>query len=322
MNAGGLAFRDSGLNRAAHARGGADQSELLQHPQAHVFLFWRGKPLVSGSDDGDKHLANVGVAHAMVPHIVDGPVFLGISETGAPYFAADVSPWEPDVVPQDMNAFHDPSEQSHPDLPSGFRFVELRSIMGQLSLRDAELAATGRGLLEWHRSHGFCANCGDKSKFANAGWERDCPACGRKHFPRIDPVVIMLITHGNSVLVGRSHGWPEGMYSLLAGFIEPGEMIEAAVRREVFEESGVQVGDVHVITSQPWPFPASLMIGCTGAAVSTKINIDPNEIEDARWISKEDMMDIQNGQHPTIKPARGGAIAHALINNWLTDTLN
>ena len=154
-----------------------------------------------------------------------------------------------------------------------------------------------------------------------AGWQRDCPACGAHHFPRTDPVVIMLITHGNSVLLGRSPGWPEGMYSCLAGFVEPGETIEAAVRREVFEESGVRVGAVNYVASQPWPFPASLMFGCQGIALGTELNIDRDEIEDARWVPREELADAFAGQHPDILPARKGAIARFLLEHWLADRL-
>jgi len=131
----------------------------------------------------------------------------------------------------------------------------------------------------------------------------------------------MLITHGNSVLMGRSPGWPQGMYSLLAGFVEPGETLEAAVRREVFEEAGVEVGAVNYLSSQPWPFPASLMFGCQGVATSQQINIDPVEIEDAMWVTREEMMEVFAGNHATILPARKGAIAHFLLENWLADTL-
>jgi NAD+ diphosphatase len=156
---------------------------------------------------------------------------------------------------------------------------------------------------------------------AMAGWQRNCPACNRSHFPRTDPVVIMLIMNGNKVLMGRSHAWPEGMYSLLAGFVEPGETLEAAVRREVFEESGIRVGQVRYLASQPWPFPASLMFGCAGEALNEDIVIDPKEIEDALWVSREEMLDVFEGVHPEIKPARKGAIAHFLLENWLADHL-
>jgi len=130
-----------------------------------------------------------------------------------------------------------------------------------------------------------------------------------------------LITLGNSVLMGRSPGWPDGMYSLLAGFIEPGETMEAAVRREVWEEAGVQVGAVSYLASQPWPFPASLMFGCAGEAITEAIKIDPAEIEDAMWVTREEMATVFAGQHPKINPARKGAIAHFLLENWLSDRL-
>lgn len=132
----------------------------------------------------------------------------------------------------------------------------------------------------------------------------------------------MLITHGNSVLVGRGVGWPDDMYSLLAGFLEPGETIEAATRREVFEESGVRVGPVGYLASQPWPYPSSLMVGTWGRATTTDITLDPNELADARWITREDMLDVFAGRNPDIKPARKGAIAQFLLENWLADRLD
>jgi NAD+ diphosphatase len=154
-----------------------------------------------------------------------------------------------------------------------------------------------------------------------SGWQRDCRSCGGKHFPRTDPVVIMLITHGNKVLMGRSPGWPEGMYSLLAGFVEPGETLENAVRRETMEEAGIPIGRVGYLSSQPWPFPASLMFGCEGEALDDKITIDPEEMDDVIWVSREDMLDVFAGTHPVLKPARKGAIAHFLLKNWLADLL-
>lgn len=154
-----------------------------------------------------------------------------------------------------------------------------------------------------------------------SGWQRDCGTCDGKHFPRTDPVVIMLITRGNSVLMGRSPYWPEGMYSLLAGFVEPGETLEAAVRREVFEEAGIKVGQVDYLASQPWPFPNSLMFGCHGEALNDEITIDPVEIEDAIWVSREEMMLTFAGENPKMLPARKGAIAHFILEHWLSDRL-
>ena len=317
-----VTFGGSALNRAAELRGPEAQAALQAHPSAKTTLFWRGKPLVQDQADDALGLAWVDLDHPALGRAADSLVFLGLNEEKEPLFLADISIWKPEELPETLNAFLDPSQQVHPALTNGEYFAELRAIMTQLSARDAELAATGRGLLEWHRTHGYCATCGAPSNMAMAGWQRNCPACSRSHFPRTDPVVIMLITHGNKVLMGRSHAWPEGMYSLLAGFVEPGETLEAAVRREVFEESGIRVGQVRYLASQPWPFPASLMFGCAGEALNEDIVIDPKEIEDALWVSREEMLDVFEGVHPEIKPARKGAIAHFLLENWLADHLD
>jgi len=260
--------------------------------------------------------------HPALAEARGAPFFLGLETAGA-CFATDLSAWEPEAFDKAaLEGFFDPSEQQHPDRGAGQVFCELRGVMTRLDARDAELAATARALMLWHRSHRFCARCGAESAVSMAGWQRDCASCGASHFPRTDPVVIMLITHGNSVLMGRSPGWPEGMYSLLAGFVEPGETLEAAVRREVFEEAGVRVGAVGYLASQPWAFPASLMFGCRGEALGREIEIDPKEIEDAIWVSREEMMAAFAGDHPVLKPARKGAIAHFLLRNWLADRLD
>ena len=316
-----VTFGGSALNRAAELRNPEAQVALLAQNNGKTTIFWRGKPLVCVQPGGDLGLAWVDLDHLALGRARESLVFLALDNEAVPLFLADISIWEPEELPETLNAFLDPSEQFHPKLTDGQYFAELRRVMTQLSERDAELAAMARGVLEWHRTHGFCATCGGLTKIAMAGWQRNCPACSCSHFPRTDPVVIMLITHGNRVLMGRSHVWPEGMYSLLAGFVEPGETLEGAVRREVFEESGIRVGAVDYLASQPWPFPASLMFGCAGAALNTDITIDPKEIEDALWVSREEMLDIFEGVHPKIKPAREGAIAHFLLENWLSDRL-
>ncbi|MEM0948833.1 MAG: NAD(+) diphosphatase [Pseudomonadota bacterium] len=313
-----VTFGGSGLDRAAQLRG--DRAALERLLGAHgtgVLPLWRGKPLLDGPDRAPGWLDP---KHPVVA--LGGPlVFLGLDD-GIARFATDVSSWAPDGVSETVGAFFDPSEQSHPDLPDGYVFAELRAIMAALAPRSAELLATARAILSWHQTHQFCAMCGAPSEMAQAGWQRDCPSCGAHHFPRTDPVVIMLVTHGNDVLVGRSNGWPEGMYSLLAGFVEPGETIEAAVRRETVEESGVRVGQVDYLASQPWPFPSSLMFGCHGHALSREISIDPKEIEDARWMSRETMADVVAGRSSEIHAARSGSIARFLIERWLADKLN
>lgn len=320
-----VTFGGSGLDRAAHMRGDADQmAQARAHPRAACLLFWRGKPLVQG--EALDQLGLIPMTHGLVENgpggQVEQPIFLGLPD-GAPVFALDISDWTAEGLDlSDVGAFLDRSEQQHPDLPQGHVFAELRRIMTRLSARDAELAAAAKAVISWHETHRFCARCGAASDLVQAGWQRSCPSCGGQHFPRTDPVVIMLITYGDSVLMGRSPGWPEGMYSLLAGFVEPGETLEAAVRREVMEEAGVPVGAVSYLSSQPWPFPASLMFGCAGEALAREITIDPVEIEDAIWVTKSEMMQAFAGEHPTILPARKGAIAHFLLQNWLADTLD
>ena len=316
-----VTFGGSGLDRAAALRADpARIAALLADPATRVVPFWRGRPLIAGIDRD--RLGWVSPGHAVLEQALPGPVFLGQDEACA-WFAADVSAWTPEGAEAAVTAgFGDPAEYSHPDLPEDHRFAELRGVMTRLDPRNAELAATAKAILGWHETHGFCARCGAPSVIVNAGWQRTCPACNAQHFPRTDPVVIMLVTSGNSVLIGRSPGWPPGMYSLLAGFVEPGETLEAAVRREVFEETGVRVGAVGYLASQPWPFPASLMLGCHGHAESRDITIDPAEIEDALWLTREEMLSVMAGEHPVVRPSRKGAIAHFLISNWLADRLD
>jgi len=309
-----VTFGGSGLDRAAQLR--VQAVDIVKQQDSRAILLWRGKPMLK-----DGALVRVPFDHPVIKDA--GPDFIFLGQDTNPIFAADLSAWTPqDLDVEALNSFADASEQHHPAMPEGAVFVELRTVMSKLAPLDAELAATARAIFGWHRSHRFCAVCGQESAFAMGGWQRDCGACGGHHFPRTDPVVIMLITHGNSVLMGRSPGWPEGMYSLLAGFVEPGETMEAAVRREVLEESGIHVGEVKYLASQPWPFPSSLMFGCYGVATSTDITIDPAEIEDARWVTREDIARAFAGQHPEILPARKGAIAHFLLENWLADRLD
>jgi NAD+ diphosphatase len=312
-----VTFGGSGLDRAAQLRG--DPAALSERLEAGLILpVWRGKPLMAG-----KELSRAGWVPAGHPVLAHGnaPLFLGLDGDMA-CFAQDISHWAPEAGAEAVQGgFFDPSEQRHPALPDDHAFVELRGVMTRLSPRDAELAATAKALVQWHASHGFCASCGARSDPAMGGWQRNCPACGAHHFPRTDPVVIMLVTRGNAVLMGRSPGWPEGMYSLLAGFVEPGETLEAAVRREVFEEAGVRLGCVEYLASQPWPFPASLMFGCRAEALTEEIVIDPAEIEAARWVSREEMLVVMAGGHPEMRAPRGGAIAGFLVEAWLADRL-
>ena len=314
-----VTFGGSGLDRAAELRGEDDTLEVARRsPTSECLLLWRGFLLMAS----DSALARLPMDHPVLQGREKTPVFLGREDHGM-IFAQDISEWSPPEAVEDMGPGRPQRAPlpSHPEVEDAFYFGDLRGVMGHLNRRDAELAATARALYSWHATHGFCSKCGQPSQMSMAGWQRSCERCGAQHFPRTDPVVIMLITHGNDVLVGRSPGWPEGMWSLLAGFVEPGETIEAAVRREVLEESSVPVGRVEYLSSQPWAFPNSLMFGCWGEATGRDIKIDPKELEGAMWVSREEMVDVLAGTHPQIRPMRQGAIAEFLVRNWVADTL-
>ncbi|CAA9417621.1 MAG: NADH pyrophosphatase, decaps 5'-NAD modified RNA [uncultured Rubellimicrobium sp.] len=295
-----VTFGGSGLDRAAELRGDpAALAALRGREGARIVLLRRGELLVEGGEEAPR-LARLGLSDPLAEG--GEAVFLGREGDGEGVWAMEV-----------------PGEAVAGE---GRRWGELRSVMAGLSPRDAELAAMAKAVGGWHESHGFCAGCGARSVISQGGWRRDCPACGRQHFPRTDPVVIMLVTRGNRVLLGRSPGWPEGMFSLLAGFIDPGETVEAAVRREVWEEAGVRVGRVGYLASQPWPFPASLMLGCRGEALSEEIVVDPKELEAALWVGRERLLRIFMGQDPEIRAPRHGAIAAFLLRAWLADRLD
>jgi NAD+ diphosphatase len=197
--------------------------------------------------------------------------------------------------------------------------LDLRSIamQGLVPPEQLQPIATAKALLTWHARHRFCANCGTATNLTEAGWRRDCPSCEAQHFPRTDPCVIMLAIDGERCLLGRSARFPPGMWSCLAGFVEPGESFEEAVRRETREETGVIVSRVTYYASQPWAFPMSIMVGCFAEATGTTLAIDRNEIEDARWMPREEAASMLLRKHPdgltTPPPA---AIAHHLIRAY------
>ena len=224
----------------------------------------------------------------------DGVVHLGLMEDGTQLLA----------------------EAAEETLGKEHRLVDLRSLAMQGLLDSHELAvlAQARSLLFWHERHGFCANCGSKTELREGGYRRDCPSCKAQHFPRTDPVVIIAVKGPQGVLLGRGHHFLPGVYSALAGFMEPGESIEEAARREVFEETGILTEDIAYHSSQPWPFPSSLMIGLIGRAAGGTLDIDTAELEDARWFAKEELEAMIAGTHGEgLKVPRPAAIAHHLI---------
>ncbi|MDG2533353.1 NAD(+) diphosphatase [Sphingomonas sp. HITSZ_GF] len=202
-------------------------------------------------------------------------------------------------------------------VPTG-RSPAMFAMLDRFAAPDAANYAAARSLVFWHGRHRFCANCGAPTRVAHAGWSRHCPNCGAEHFPRVEPVVIMLAERGDQVLLGRQPSWPQGRYSALAGFLEIGESIEEAVRRETCEESGIRIGAVRYVASQPWPFPSSLMVACIGEALNDDIRIDANELEDARWFTREEVQQAlaRDPAAPFLGPPRY-AIAHSLLTVWV-----
>jgi NAD+ diphosphatase len=200
----------------------------------------------------------------------------------------------------------------------------LWQVMSDMPMGDLAIYGTARSLAGWHARHRFCAVCGHATLLAKAGWQRSCTndACGAEHFPRTDPVVIMLVEHDGRLLLGRQPRFPPKRYSALAGFLEPGESLEEAVAREVFEEAGVRVGGVSYVASQPWPFPSSLMIGCHAMATTSELTIDGNELEDARWFTRCEVIEsMAAGERGEVGEAFGApphhAVAWHLVDWWL-----
>jgi len=233
----------------------------------------------------------------------DPPVFLGLMN-GIPHFAVDVS------------ALTEPLQEL--GLEETWSFVEARSAASQLTPEDVGILAQGKAQVDWHRRHRFCGLCGGATQPARGGQVRKCIQCNSEHFPRTDPVAIMVVTDGERALLGQSRGRlaRSGRYSALAGFIDQAECIEEAVRREVKEEAGITVGEVRYHSSQPWPFPYSLMIGCHGKAVTTDIAKDDEEMTDVRWFTREEVLSSLAGRNPNLRLPDPVAIAHHLITAW------
>ena len=234
-------------------------------------------------------------------------LFLGLDQqSGAPHFAIAISEEKARGLPGAAEILR----------PS----VDLRSLamQGTITPEEQSLAGQARALAQWHENQKHCGKCGSPAKAADGGWRRKCSGCGLDWFPRTDPVVIMLVTDGERCILAHEHRYQNNMYSTLAGFLEPGEDIEHAVRREVFEETNIKVGRVAYHSSQPWPFPHSLMMGCIAYAESSDITIDPNEIKAARWFSREEALSMLEKRHPEglTAPARH-AIAHELVRSFV-----
>jgi NAD+ diphosphatase len=301
-----IPFAGNPLNRASEKRTDAHWIESRRHdPSSLILPLWRLEPfLLEPKKSGapiELGLLRPGVADSLAG--AEAPcIFLGLDGDNA-VFALDVS---------DAG---DPANGG-PLAGLGY-FREARAAAQMASLRDAAIIAQAKALIDWHQRHGFCPRCGARTKLMDAGYRRLCGKCNAEHFPRVDPVVIMLATHGEACLVGRGKQFPPGMFSSLAGFVEPGETIEEAVRRELMEEASVKVSEVTYYATQPWPFPSSLMIGCFAKAESRDAKADDNEIAEVRWIERSVARELIGGkQLAGVRLPPPIAIAHHLIKTW------
>ncbi|MGQ4807635.1 NADH pyrophosphatase [Candidatus Entotheonellaceae bacterium PAL068K] len=281
-----------------------DQQWLDQqatNPRSRFLPLWQLNVLLH--DESETQLGWLSPAAIERLAINPPPIFLGRLADVA-HFALDVS------------QLGDP--QHDLNLDETWRFEEARTAATQLSLAEAGILAQSRAQLDWHRRHQFCSVCGQRTAQGRGGHVRQCMACQAEHFPRTDPVAIMVVSDGDRCLLGQSRGRlsQTGMYSALAGFMDQGESIEEAVRREVKEEAGIEVGAVRYHSSQPWPFPSSLMIGCHATALSTDIHKDTEEMTDVRWFCRDQILLALKGKNPHLRVPAPLAIAHHLIKAW------
>jgi NAD+ diphosphatase len=284
------------LNRAAHRREDAAWILAAQaDAAARYVVFWQGEALITGMAERAPRAQLVAR-----PAVETSAVFLGLQD-GAPVFAVDFSA----------------AENPYEAIDAGdAEFTDMRAITGALQADDATILATARAMLHWQAQTRFCSVCGGRNAPQKAGYVMECSACHTEHFPRTDPAVIMLVAKADRLLLGQSHKFPKerNFYSTLAGFVEPGESLEDAVRREVFEEVGVQVGEVHYHSSQPWPFPASLMLGFYAEALTEEIVLDTVEMRDAGWFTRE-QINQRNSLGFDLPPQ--DSIARRLIDDWM-----
>ena len=298
-----IPFAGNPLNRASEKRLEANWIESRLHdPTSLIFPMWRLEPFLLGPENSapprQLGLLRPGLTEVLAAE--GAPcIFLGLDGERA-VFALDIS------------AADNPAKEG-PLAGLGF-FRDARAAGQMVSIKEAAIIAQAKALIDWHQRHGFCPKCGAPTRPMDAGYRRLCDKCNSEHFPRVDPVVIMLAIDGDACLVGRGKLFPQGMFSALAGFIEPGETIEEAVRRELMEEAAVKVGEVSYWATQPWPFPSSLMIGCFAKATSREVKVDQSELAEVRWIERKVARELIEGKRVDgIMVPPPIAIAHHLI---------
>mgnify|MGYP000518812179 CR=1 FL=1 len=296
-------FAGNPLDRASDRRTDAAWlAEQLASSDSLGVALWNGRPFVEKTREGGAQIAYLPAK--LVGEIAGGLerlLFMGLWK-GTAVFAVDIE--------GEADPAHGPLE--------GFgEFKDLRQVAMQLPPGDAAIMATAKQMFEWRRRHMYCAACGQPSEAMDGGWKRQCPACKVEHFPRTDPVVIMLAYHGDRCMLGRQEAWPKGMFSALAGFLEPGETIEAACAREIEEEAGLTVTAVRYHSSQPWPFPSQLMIGLVCEVDSGEATPDQTELEAVAWLTRDEARACLEGTHPAIKAPPRIAIARTLLQAWV-----
>jgi NAD+ diphosphatase len=298
------AFVTNILDRAAHLRGNDEKLLALESKSSsRAYVVHRDSLVVSRQNGVIRPLLSIDEALKFGAN--PGTIFLGLRD-GAAVFGMGISQ---SAVEKLLNR-------------DDVAVSELRGMAMQGAVPASELSAIAmaKSMVNWHQRHSYCANCGQRTAMKEGGWKRECPGCKAEHFPRTDPVVIMLVTHGDKCLLGRAQRFLPGMYSCLAGFVEAAETIEDAVRREVFEEAGIRCTDVTYYMTQPWPYPSSLMIGCTARAINEDIVVDRTELEDARWFDRAEAKLMITRQHPDgLAGPHPFAIAHHLLGRWLQE---
>jgi NAD+ diphosphatase len=296
------AFVSNTLDRAAHLRFSDEKLFALEgKSSSRAYVIYRDSLVMK--KDGDAQRALLTIDEALKFGANPGTVFLGLRDGDAVFGMGIGAPAVEKLLTRDDVVVS-----------------ELRgmAMQGMVPPEQLSAVAQAKSLVSWHQRHGFCANCGTKSSMAEGGWKRVCPSCKTEHFPRTDPVVIMLVEKGDKCLLGRQKQFAPGMYSCLAGFVEAAETIEDAVKREIFEESGIRCTDVTYYMTQPWPYPSSLMIGCSARAISDEITVDKMELEDARWFDRDEAMLMWKREHPDgLAGPHPFAIAHHLLGRWL-----
>jgi NAD+ diphosphatase len=295
-------FAGNPLDRESYRRTDADWiGARLADPASLALALWNGKPLVETAGEGGVQLAYLAAPMARdLDPTGERLLFLGLWKATA-------------VFAIDFETAEDPADGPLEGLG---RFEDLRAIATRLPAGEAAIAATAKAVFEWRRRHRHCPACGQPSVVAEAGWKRVCPACAAEHFPRTDPVVIMLPVKGDRCLVGRQAAWPKLMYSALAGFLEPGESIEEACARELWEEARLRTAAVRYHSTQPWPYPASLMIGLIAEVESHDAVADQVELDEVKWLTRDEARAMIRGDLAHAKAPGAMAIAHQLIRAW------